>query len=148
MYEEIPKTVERETKKTLIRNKFDNSKISRVTESLERPSRDKEFLIRATKESIIEEDTYVFEGIEENAYLDLKANEAEGGIQIDNLLGKLKEQGMKLSFGQKPDIENGPVFFMPAESEDPRECLPISILRQDRVMGQLLNKLIFISRQN
>jgi len=79
----------------------------------------KEEVITLAKEVFEKGEILPFPGIKQESYLKMKAEDEEYPgftTPIDEIIGRLKSEGMKIVLGKHP--ESGNVFILPAQSND------------------------------
>jgi hypothetical protein len=107
----------------------------------------KEILALAT-ELHESQEVFPFSGIEAEAYAKLKASDEEfpGCVTpIDELLERLKSEGIKVSLGVHPESKD--VFILPAQSSDLRnDSIYPRHLQISETMDERLKKLILANK--
>ncbi len=110
-----------------------------------------EFISLATELSVeISGERFPFPGIDPDAYLKLKAVDAEYPgytTPTDELITRLENEGFKITLGPNP--ESGNVFILPADSDNlEQDSLFPRHLKIDPTMDVRLQRLISLSQSN
>ena len=114
------------------------------SESETKEQKKKEYIALA-KELSEKREGFPFPGIKPASYLKIKADQEEYpgySTPIDEILEKLKTQGMKIVFGDDPN--SGNVFILPLNSDNFDDNLFPSHLETPEGMNASLKKLIEI----
>ncbi|MDQ3076508.1 MAG: hypothetical protein M3Q63_00415 [bacterium] len=110
----------------------------------EEKEQNKQRIIALTTEIVNSKEVFPFSGIDPAAYSRMKASDEEYPgftTPIDEIIERMKNEGMKIVFGDHP--ESGNVFVLPLHSDDIKnDSIQPGLLLEDTISNDNLKELV------